>query len=213
VRFEIDGPLMRSSHCHCRQCQKAHGAPFRTRARVAAADFRFLAGEELVSFYESTPGTHRGFCKVCGAPVLVKFGEHSADPRTRTGIWNHASVAVETRASGGALPHARGEGRLPLATIEEASRSHCLRIEIVETAGVDAVLVGIGTRHVKGVDAAGSAEGVLRRAGIEPVSRHLSLAAQQFEIPGCDGVRIEQLHSPIAVGSRSARMRNRTRPQ
>src|SRR5215472_3531580 len=24
VRFEIDGPLMRSSHCHCRQCQKAH---------------------------------------------------------------------------------------------------------------------------------------------------------------------------------------------
>lgn len=29
VRFEIDGPLLRSSHCHCRQCQKAHGAPFR----------------------------------------------------------------------------------------------------------------------------------------------------------------------------------------
>src|SRR5204862_1813357 len=56
VRFEIDGPLMRASHCHCRQCQKAHGAPFRTRARAAAADFRFLAGEELVSFYESTPG-------------------------------------------------------------------------------------------------------------------------------------------------------------
>ena len=54
VRFEIDGPLMRSSDCHCRQCQKAHGAPFRTRAQVAAAYFRFLAGEELVSFYEST---------------------------------------------------------------------------------------------------------------------------------------------------------------
>jgi hypothetical protein len=48
VRFEIAGPLMRSSHCHCRQCLKGHGAPFRTR--VAAADFRFLAGEELVSF-------------------------------------------------------------------------------------------------------------------------------------------------------------------
>src|SRR5262249_51956261 len=77
VRFEIDGPLMRSSHCHCRQCQKAHGAPFRTRARVAAADFRFLAAEELVSFYELTPGTHRGFCKVCGSPVLVKFEDHS----------------------------------------------------------------------------------------------------------------------------------------
>jgi len=68
VRFEIDGALMRSSHCHCRQCQKGHGAPFRTRARVAAADFRFLVGEELVSFYESTPGTHRGFYKCAARP-------------------------------------------------------------------------------------------------------------------------------------------------
>src|SRR5205823_1191521 len=84
VRFEVDGPLMRSSHCHCRQCQKAHGAPFRTRARVAAADFRFLVGEELVSFYESTPGTYRGFCKVCGAPVLVKFDEHTRSARRPT---------------------------------------------------------------------------------------------------------------------------------
>jgi hypothetical protein len=91
VRFEIDGPLMRSSHCHCRQCQKAHGAPFRTRARVAAADFRFLVGEELVSFYESTPGTHRGFCKVCGAPVLVKFEEHSRSAQTDPAPWRSAA--------------------------------------------------------------------------------------------------------------------------
>jgi hypothetical protein len=87
VRFEIAGPLMRTSHCHCRQCQRRHGAPFRTRARVAAADFRFLAGEELVSFYESTPGTHRGFCIVCGAPVLVKFEEHSRSAPTDPAPW------------------------------------------------------------------------------------------------------------------------------
>jgi hypothetical protein len=82
VRIRDCRPLMRSSHCHCRQRQKGHGAPFRTPARVAAADFRFLAGEELVSFYESTPGTHRGFCKVCGAPTLVKFEEHSHSAQT-----------------------------------------------------------------------------------------------------------------------------------
>ena len=96
VRFEIEGPLMRSSHCHCRQCQKAHGAPFRTRARVAAADFRFLVGEELVSFYESTPGTHRGFCKVCGAPVLVKFDEHSRSAQTDPGAVALYGVALAT---------------------------------------------------------------------------------------------------------------------
>jgi hypothetical protein len=96
VRFEIDGTLMRSSHCHCRQCQKAHGAPFRTRARVTAADFRFLVGEELVSFCESTPGTHRGFCKVCGAPVLVKFDEHSRSARTDPGAAALYGVALAT---------------------------------------------------------------------------------------------------------------------
>ena len=111
VRFEIDGPLMRSSHCHCRQCQKAHGAPFRTRARVAAADFRFLAGEELVSFYESTPGTHRGLCKVCGPPVLVKFDERSRsaqnEPRRRGALsasrWQVAAM-IAHRASVRSLP-------------------------------------------------------------------------------------------------------------
>jgi hypothetical protein len=96
VRFEIDGPLMRSSHCHSRQCQKAHGAPSRTRARVAAADFLFLAGEELVSFYESTPGTHRGFCKVCGAPMLVKFDECSRSAQTDLGAVALYGVALAT---------------------------------------------------------------------------------------------------------------------
>src|SRR6516162_1957967 len=96
VRFEIDGPLMRSSHCHCRQCQKAHGAPFRTRARVAAADFRYLLGEELVSFYESTPGTRRGFCKVCGAPGLVKFDEHSRSAQTDPAAVALYGVALAT---------------------------------------------------------------------------------------------------------------------
>jgi len=102
VRFEIDGPLMRCSHCHCRQCQKAHGAPFRTRARVSADDFRFLAGEELVTFYESTPGTHRGFCKVCGAPVLVKFDEHSrcADRSRRVALYGVVDKRVRIGAQG-----------------------------------------------------------------------------------------------------------------
>jgi hypothetical protein len=96
VQFEIDGPLMRASHCHCRQCQKGHGAPFRTRARVAAANFRYLAGEELVSFCESTPGRHRGFCQVCGAPVLVKLDEHSRSAQTDPGAVALYGVALAT---------------------------------------------------------------------------------------------------------------------
>ena len=81
---------------HCRQSLKGHCAPLHPRARATAADFRFLAGEELVSFYESTPGTHRGFCKVCGAPVLVKFDEDSRSAQTDSGAVALYGVALAT---------------------------------------------------------------------------------------------------------------------
>jgi hypothetical protein len=56
---------MRSSHCHCRQCQKGHGAPFRTRVRVAAAYFRFLA-RRVACLVLTSRRRVRGFCK-CAA--------------------------------------------------------------------------------------------------------------------------------------------------
>src|SRR5690606_20182876 len=65
VRFQINGPLTGALNCHCSMCRKAHGAAFRSRARVEARDFELLAGEELIKFYESSPGNHRGFCGVC----------------------------------------------------------------------------------------------------------------------------------------------------
>jgi hypothetical protein len=73
VRYEISGPLTESLNCHCSMCRKAHGAAFRSRAKVRAADLKWVRGGDLVSFYESSPGNHRGFCRVCGSPILSKF--------------------------------------------------------------------------------------------------------------------------------------------
>ncbi|MGA7986379.1 MAG: GFA family protein [Burkholderiales bacterium] len=73
VAYEISGPLSGVLNCHCSMCRKAHGAAFRTRASVKAADFRWLRGEELVTYYESSPGNQRGFCRVCGSPLLSRF--------------------------------------------------------------------------------------------------------------------------------------------
>ena len=73
VRYEITGPLTGALNCHCSMCRKAHGAAFRSRARVKSTDFRWLQGEELLTWYESSPGTHRGFCSVCGAKLLSRF--------------------------------------------------------------------------------------------------------------------------------------------
>src|ERR1700732_4274128 len=77
VKFAIAGPLLRPLNCHCSLCRKQHGAAFRSRARVRRSDFKWIRGEELVAYYEATPGYRRGFCRVCGSPILKRAEPHS----------------------------------------------------------------------------------------------------------------------------------------
>lgn len=76
IAYEIVGPLSQALNCHCSMCRKAQGSAFRSRASVRTADFRFTRGAELVTYYESSPGNHRGFCKVCGSPIHSRFDNH-----------------------------------------------------------------------------------------------------------------------------------------
>jgi hypothetical protein len=78
IKYEITGALFDALNCHCSMCRKAQGAAFRSRARVRAADFHMVAGADLLTFYQSSPGNHRGFCRVCGSPVLTKFDSDSS---------------------------------------------------------------------------------------------------------------------------------------
>jgi hypothetical protein len=71
IRFEID-EVIAPSHCHCSICRKLTGSAFATYARVNSEHFRFVSGESLMADYESTPGSHRKFCRVCGSPVPGK---------------------------------------------------------------------------------------------------------------------------------------------
>lgn len=70
IRYEITGPILGPANCHCAMCRKQHGAAFRSRARVDESDFHWVKGEDLIQYYESSPGTQRGFCRVCGSPVV-----------------------------------------------------------------------------------------------------------------------------------------------
>ena len=77
VRYEITGPLVGPGNCHCSMCRKQHGAAFRSRARVQLTDFKWVQGEDLVRFYESSPGTRRGFCSVCGSPMANRIATNA----------------------------------------------------------------------------------------------------------------------------------------
>jgi hypothetical protein len=77
IRYEINGKLFDALNCHCSMCRKAQVVAFRSRARVRSADFRLLSGDHLLTFFASSPENHRGFCRVCGSPILSEF---DADP-------------------------------------------------------------------------------------------------------------------------------------
>jgi hypothetical protein len=76
VKYEVEGPLGTIVNCHCSMCRKATGAAFRTRAAVRSDAFRWLAGEEQVSRYTSSPGETRTFCGVCGSTLPTFFRDH-----------------------------------------------------------------------------------------------------------------------------------------
>jgi hypothetical protein len=73
VRYEIHGQLLGPiTYCHCWRCRKHSGSSFGTTAGVRAADLHFVAGEELLSSWESSPGYHRFFASCCGSPIYKR---------------------------------------------------------------------------------------------------------------------------------------------
>ena len=76
VRYEIRGALIGPiTYCHCWRCRKHSGSSFGTTGPIRAEDLHFVAGEELLSAWESSPGTHRLFAGCCGAPIYKRNEE------------------------------------------------------------------------------------------------------------------------------------------
>jgi hypothetical protein len=104
-------------HCHCRTCRKAHGAAFSTTLRVARVGFRWTSGEELLSFFESSPGKKRFFCSRCGSQlaaawdhedeVILRAGSIDGDPGVRPVVHIWTSEKAPWYEIEGELPQLR----------------------------------------------------------------------------------------------------------
>jgi hypothetical protein len=78
----VAGPM---AICHCGMCQKAHGTAFATILPVAKQGFRWLAGEEFVTHFESSPGKRRWFCSQCGSHLISTRDENEEGLLLRAG--------------------------------------------------------------------------------------------------------------------------------
>jgi hypothetical protein len=70
VRFEITGPWIRASHCHCERCRRHSGAALLTQGRVSREHFRLLQGADLVHAYREGGFATKAFCSVCGSSLF-----------------------------------------------------------------------------------------------------------------------------------------------
>ncbi len=72
VTFDVDkfqGPV---GHCHCKMCQKFHGAAFSTFVEAKTIDLHWLSGEEFLKEYRADNDTVRTFCRCCGSSLLFE---------------------------------------------------------------------------------------------------------------------------------------------
>ncbi|GLX76695.1 hypothetical protein tinsulaeT_00350 [Thalassotalea insulae] len=69
IKFEIVSDPVAVSHCHCKMCQKQHGAAFATYARFKRADVEYTKGKEKLSVFNSSEDVLRKFCSICGSNI------------------------------------------------------------------------------------------------------------------------------------------------
>ncbi|WDP88815.1 MAG: GFA family protein [Desulfobacter sp.] len=75
VRYEVSADPVDAKICHCRTCQKLHGAPMQWAAIFHKRHVRFTAGLKHLVFYNSEQGRRERIlpCKIscsrCGAPI------------------------------------------------------------------------------------------------------------------------------------------------
>lgn len=73
IVYQINGDITDVLNCHCSMCRKLHSSAFRTRGVILTRDWHTTQGQELLTFYESSAGEHKGFCSVCGSQMYTKF--------------------------------------------------------------------------------------------------------------------------------------------
>jgi hypothetical protein len=68
LRYRVSGALRPVVACHCSQCRKAftnYGA-FTAAARAGLT----IDNAEALTWYDSSPGVRRGFCRHCGSALF-----------------------------------------------------------------------------------------------------------------------------------------------
>lgn len=72
IQFTAGGPSKWCAHCHCSMCRLAHGAGYVTWVGYESTQVQVTRGKSQLTWYESSKGAQRGFCKTCGSSLFFR---------------------------------------------------------------------------------------------------------------------------------------------
>lgn len=94
IKYEINGVLRDARSCHCSRCRKAFSSQASAYALVDSKDFKWIAGENLLTSYSNSGGFGLQFCSRCGSTLCgifngvvhgVTLGCVNGDPQVELG--------------------------------------------------------------------------------------------------------------------------------
>ncbi|MFS1460872.1 aldehyde-activating protein [Vibrio lentus] len=86
ILFELDGGVTDIIHCHCSLCRKASGSAYATNGFINAEEIKLTDKNNTLTFYESSEGKRKYFCKTCGSPIYSSNSKSPKRFRLRLGI-------------------------------------------------------------------------------------------------------------------------------
>lgn len=109
VKYIVKGKLRDARSCHCSRCRRAFSSQASAYAEVNADEFQWLAGEALLTTYQSGQGFGLQFCSKCGSTLCgiyqgsihgIALGCADADPGVEIG----RHIYVGSKASWEVIP-------------------------------------------------------------------------------------------------------------
>jgi hypothetical protein len=89
VRFELTETPKTAGYCHCTRCQRRTGTASSAQARIDAAIFRLLRGDELVKGWRHPEGGfEKCFCRECGSHLFTRSADDPSKMSVRMGAFD-----------------------------------------------------------------------------------------------------------------------------
>ncbi|WP_462159732.1 GFA family protein [Pseudoalteromonas sp. GB56] len=85
ITYTFVGDVSDIIHCHCSLCRKATGSAYATNGFIDASALTINDKDNTLTFYESSQGKKKYFCRCCGAPIYSANDNAPSRYRLRLG--------------------------------------------------------------------------------------------------------------------------------